>query len=109
MIKSILVAALAMLATFGGANASNQGAKLTPDKKYGACHGSEILSDFFKRFPPPKNSRFSLEIDISKKTNEIYVYYYELADYEGMTAFYSGETCEFLRTEQKNKASPKHV
>lgn len=91
------------------AGASDKGVKMRGDKKYGECWGSAILADFFKRNAPPRNARFNLELDIDKQSNEIYVYYRDVAEYDGLTAFYSGETCEFLRTEQKDKASAKNV
>jgi len=73
------------------------------DKKYGKCYSSEVLRDFFERYPP-RSEKFSLEIDLTKKRNEIFVYYHDADAYPGMTAYYDSKSCEFLRDEVKTES-----
>ncbi|NOX81948.1 MAG: hypothetical protein GXP06_02955 [Alphaproteobacteria bacterium] len=91
-----------MVFTMGLASAHGAEAKdvtLKGDKKYGACSGSEILSDFFKRYPPKETSSFNLEIDLDAASDEIFVYYNNMPAYEGDITYYDSHNCQFLRTE----------
>ena len=98
----ILTAILFVL--LGGAHAAvREDVTVNGDTEYGSCLGSKILTDFFQRYPP-ETKEFSLEIDIDRATNEIYVYYYDMPDYEDEVTYYDGDTCAFLRTD--NMADP---
>lgn len=90
------------------ADAAGKGVKLNGDKKYGDCWGSQILGDFFERYPPPQNARFDLEIDINKSTREIFVYYRDVRQYEDLTAFYDSKACNYLRAENKHNGAARH-
>ncbi|GEM_PF-4909197 len=92
--------AILCLAICANAIASEQAAPtVKSDKKFGSCWGADIMSDYFKRFPPV-GAKFSLEIDIDRKAHEIYVYYHDMPEYAGQVSYYDSETCEYLRTEQ---------
>ncbi len=79
--------------------AQDKAVTLEGDKKYGECFGSKILADFFKRYPPKNTAEFSLEIDLNKTTDEIFVYYDNMPAYEGDVSYYDAQTCLYLRTE----------
>jgi hypothetical protein len=89
---------IALVFAAGCATAPEGDVEIANDRLFGDCKGDAILEDYFERVPPSAG-KFSVEIDLDKSANEIFVFYGGMPPGYAKTAYYDASDCRFLRLE----------